>query len=162
MLSIKLKHSAWFGDKEFEITLPAEWDVDVYYPKKAGILSNKKIISKLDSFFENVDLSFVAQGGKVVFLLDDITRPTPVSRAVFHLAKKFMDVGLSKEDIILIIAGGTHEKMTEDELRIKLGDEIFDNFVVFPHDMDKNLRYHGKTSNNTPILINLVLGEVQK
>ena len=102
-----------------------------------------------------------APRSKVLLLVDDITRQTPAWALVPSLLRRLAQAGVSREDIRILIAAGTHTRMTREELEGKLGAEILKGFSVTLHHWrdEENLKTIGATENGTPIRVNRMLGE---
>jgi nickel-dependent lactate racemase len=91
----------------------------------------------------------------VVIMVDDITRPTPTAKILSIVLEWVHKAGIPEEAVLIFMGLGTHRPMTEEELRIKLGDEVPKRYRVINRD------YHagpfvdlGQTENGTPIEIN--------
>ncbi|WP_127721365.1 nickel-dependent lactate racemase [Clostridium sp. AWRP] len=77
---------------------------------------------------------------KVLILIDDNTRSTPISKMLPILIEYITtNVGVTLNNIEIMVANGTHRIMTEKEIIEKVGKEIFDNIKIYQHDVtDKN------------------------
>src|SRR5215212_3302808 len=97
---------------------------------------------------------------RVLVLVDDSTRGTPVPRLLKRVAGELWAAGVSDRQIILLTAQGTHRRMTEGELRRKLG-EFYGRFEVHQHDWldESNLHEFGRTSDGTRATANRLLRE---
>jgi len=69
----------------------------------------------------------------VVVLVDDVTRPTPQSELLPPLLDALNAAGVSDERITAIIALGTHRYMTDDEMRVHLGEGVVARISVLNH-----------------------------
>lgn len=76
----------------------------------------------------------VKPGDRVLILIDDNTRPTPVERILPVLISRLLDSGLKAERIEILTAPGTHRVMTEQELIAKTGRGVSSSFAVHQHD----------------------------
>ena len=72
----------------------------------------------------------VRPGKKIVVITDDGSRPTPVSLILPVLMKKLKECGAEQKDIKIVIALGSHRYMTEDEIKDRVGEEIYDSYSV--------------------------------
>ncbi|MEI6085397.1 MAG: nickel-dependent lactate racemase [Verrucomicrobiota bacterium] len=97
----------------------------------------------------------VRAGNKVVIVHTDITRATPNDRILPVLLAELESAGISRSDITLINALGTHRPQTDAELRQMLGDKIVDNYRCLQHDANDaaNLVSLGKTSRGHPVRV---------
>lgn len=99
----------------------------------------------------------VAQKGKeTVILVDDQTRATPQKRVLPLLLNELNRAGVADEEIMLLIALGTHRHMTEGECLLRFGPEVIDRVKVINHAFDdpSQLVSLGKTASGTPISVN--------
>jgi nickel-dependent lactate racemase len=97
--------------------------------------------------------SLVKSGQTVAISVCDITRPMPSRRVLPPLLKELAHV--PAEQIVILIATGTHRPETRDELEQILGKEVVANFEVINHSaFDPDLVQIGVTSNGIPIWLN--------
>jgi nickel-dependent lactate racemase len=103
----------------------------------------------------------VRRNGRVLILVDDATRATPVALVLRHVIEELEAAGVPDERIAVLTALGTHRRMTERELRDKLG-AVRARFIVYQHDWlhQATLRDFGKTSDGTRVTANRLLAEV--
>lgn len=93
--------------------------------KPTGILSIEKLLSGIKT---------------ISIIVDDGTRPTPTKEILNVLLPKLNNYGFPSENISIIVALGTHEKMNRQSLEAKLGSDILSNFNVIQHNAwEKNL-----------------------
>lgn len=76
----------------------------------------------------------VSKGKKVLILIEDNTRNTPVKRILPVLIDYLKEVGLNTRDIEILTAPGTHRIMTESEVIEKVGKEVYDTVKIYQHD----------------------------
>jgi nickel-dependent lactate racemase len=102
----------------------------------------------------------VRRGDRVIILVDDATRGTPVGLVLAHVATELEAAGVPDERIALLTAQGTHRQMTEFELRGKLGS-FCDRFLVHQHDwLDESaLHEFGRTTDGTRVTANQLLAQ---
>jgi len=108
-------------------------------------LENPIGISKLEELIRFND--------RLVVLVDDITRPTPSARILPHILSRIKKVGVPKSRVQIIMALGTHRPMTEEELEIKLGRRVMNDYEVINRDYRdiSKFVFLGKTESGTPI-----------
>ena len=108
-------------------------------------------------------LSELARGKKTaVVLISDHTRPVP-SRELLPPMLRELREGNPAIDITLLVATGCHRASTEQELRKKLGDEMFDAERVVVHDpfsKEKNVRI-GTLPSGAPLVLNRLAAEAE-
>lgn len=103
----------------------------------------------------------VKKGDKVVILVDDITRLTPVNEILLPILNEINLGGVPDEDICIVIALGTHRPMTQDEINKKYGDEAVARVKIINHNcLDiNNLKHYGRTRRGTDIWVNRLVVE---
>jgi len=72
----------------------------------------------------------IPRGAKINIIVDDASRPTPIARILPVLLKKLRDMGVGNGDVRIIAALGSHRHMTEDELRERVGGEVYREYSV--------------------------------
>ncbi|KKT92243.1 MAG: hypothetical protein UW91_C0024G0006 [Parcubacteria group bacterium GW2011_GWF2_45_11] len=98
---------------------------------------------------------------KVLIVVDDISRPTPVSQFVHLIIEELQHAGISKDKIEFLMALGTHRAMTQEEMTTKLGTEITSCYQVHNHQWDNPdcLSHIGDTNEGIPVWINKLVRE---
>jgi nickel-dependent lactate racemase len=71
---------------------------------------------------------------KVVILIDDKTRPTPQKEALPVILERVRAAGVPADRVDIIVALGTHFPMTEEEIRERVGEDIFRTYRIRNHD----------------------------
>lgn len=102
----------------------------------------------------------VHRDDRVLLLVDDATRGTPVGRVLPHVIGELSAAGVPDERITILTAQGTHRAMSDAELRHKLG-AFATRFTVRQHDwLDKDaLMEFGRTADGTRVTANRLLAE---
>ena len=98
----------------------------------------------------------VKPSDKVLLLIDDHSRSTPV-RAILPLVLEQLKIaGVSDDSITILVALGTHRPMTAAEMEARVGPEIFAKISVLNHAWDDpaSLQYMGATTAGTDIWVN--------
>src|SRR5262245_47106335 len=105
----------------------------------------------------------VKPGDRAVIVHSDITRATPNDRILPVVLAELEAAGLTRQDITLLNALGTHRPQTESELRMMLGDQIVDNYRCLQHNAfdDSNLVSLGETALGHPVRINRLYLEAE-
>ena len=98
----------------------------------------------------------VGPGENVAVLIDDHTRATPTALILPLVIEELRRGGVRDGDITILITHGTHRLSTEEEVRQKVGEEIYGRFRIVQHDCtDEDAQvYVGLTSRGTPVWIN--------
>lgn len=99
---------------------------------------------------------------RVLVVVDDYTRSTPVQLILPKLIKAILATGVRKEDIKILVALGTHRPMTEEEMIGKFGQELCEQYSILNHEWwnPSQLIHLGETEKGTPILVNRMVKEV--
>jgi nickel-dependent lactate racemase len=114
--------------------------------------------------FVTKKISFSKKGIKnirVLLICDDHTRVTPVKVLLPPIFKALELNGIEKKQVILMVAGGSHRLMTQDELLAKFGSTIIDSYRILQHEWnnEKDLKHCGTTAEGVEIYVNKMLLE---
>ena len=91
-------------------------------------------------------------GDSVVIIVDDITRPTPTTKLLPPILARLERAGIPDNAVSIFMALGTHRPMTDDELRVKLGDAAMARYRVINRDYrDGDYVDLGPTESGVPI-----------
>ena len=98
-------------------------------------------------------------GKRVAVVVDDHSRPTPVSEFIRPVMEELAAAGVKDEDVDILIATGVHRASATDEVERKLGRDVMNRFRWQCHDAyDPNeLTDVGATSRGTRVLLNKLL-----
>lgn len=153
-----------FGGKPFELDIPNRNLAEVLSPRpnKAVPDLDTAIEAALDTPIGQSPLeSWIKSRDRVVIVSDDGTRLTPVHRMLPALLRRLNNAGVPDANIACIMALGTHRYMTDDEMRAKVGDEMFRRIRVCNHEWcdPQALVDLGTSSQGTPLLVNRAVVE---
>ena len=93
----------------------------------------------------------------VTIVISDLTRFWMHQDVICGLLVKYLheDMGVPFENIVVVIALGTHRKNSEEEKKTLTGEYVYNNVKVVDHDCDaKDLVYVGTTSFGTKVEVN--------
>lgn len=95
-------------------------------------------------------------GQTVAIAINDKTRPVPHEHLLPPVLQGMRHAGVRDEDVLFIIATGTHPRMTPAEYSAILPAEILDTYRVSCHDSgdEANLTFLGSTARGTPVHVN--------
>lgn len=146
------------SDKLCELKFLENLDVQIAEPKKVQKAENinRMIREALDNPIESDPVEkIVKHGQKVCIITDDNTRHTPVREILNELLPRLEGAGIAKKDILIIMALGSHRKMTCDEMIKKVGKHVFENYkIVNSEFQDKSMLVEvGKSQMGTPIRV---------
>jgi lactate racemase len=147
--------------KKIDFSLPKGWNL-ISAEDKPPILGVadpvKEIKRALDQPIGSPKIEELARPGMdVVLLFDDLQRPTPVHLALPEILNRLNRAGVPDNRITGICSLGTHPIPTLDQLKIKVGDEIFSRLQnrIFPHDPHASDNVIiGKTHRGTVVEVN--------
>ncbi len=71
-----------------------------------------------------------SHGKKAAVIVDDLSRPTPAALIIPFVIEELLSAGIAKQDIVIIMALGSHRRMTEKEIIAKIGGEIAREYRV--------------------------------
>jgi lactate racemase len=99
---------------------------------------------------------WIRPADRVLIVSDDNTRSTPADRIVPVLLEQLTAAGVSEDRISCIMALGTHRYMTEQEMRTKVGEDVYRRIRVLNHEWKdpKQLVDLGRSSRGTPVSVN--------
>jgi lactate racemase len=97
----------------------------------------------------------VRPGQRIAVSLCDATRPQPRRLMVEALLAELEGIS-TRDDVVLLVATGTHRGNTDAELREMLGDDIVDTMRIVNHDArdDASLTWVGTHGNGVPVWLN--------
>jgi len=153
MFSIPWK--AWYGDGEFKLTFPSEWEVEFFSMHDAPSIGKEEIAKALFSPIGSKPLSIIAKGKKrAVIVVDDISRPTSAYRILPLIMDELRRAGIKEKNIRIITSLGAHRPMLREDLIKKLGENIWNSIEIHNHNPFENLVNLGTSTRGTPICIN--------
>ena len=150
-----------WGPGSLSVDVPDTWDV-IFPERKAG--GKQKNADELAVIRDSLKKPIGAKplqghklkGKKIVVIVDDITRPTPVHKFFHLILDSLRKAGASMKNVTVIPGLGIHTPMKEAEMAEKIGAKNlkqvrWENHEAF--DLKAN-HYFGTTSRNTPVYLN--------
>lgn len=103
----------------------------------------------------------VKPDARIAIIIDDLSRPTPVSTMLPEVMKAIISAGGSYSQVTVIPALGVHRPMTEVEVRLRMGKDVPPDLAWESHDCDnlEKLKFLGITSRETPVYVNRTMAE---
>ena len=97
----------------------------------------------------------VRPGQRVAVSICDATRPQPRREMLTALLEELEGITRTN-DLVVLVATGTHRGNTDAELREMLGDELVDSLHVVNHDCrdDSTLTWRGTMGDGVPVWLN--------
>lgn len=124
------------ANESLALTLPWDDSDAVLRPQEVAAATNEDalIAASLDVPLGRPRLEeMVRPQHKVLIIIDDNTRPTPVARIMPHILERLQRAGVPDKNINILVASGTHRLMTQDEIRAKVGNDIAQRFAITCH-----------------------------
>ena len=154
---IELKTGSWCGDRTVTLTFPAHWSIQTHEGIEQPALSPSQIETQIVHPVENLKLeSLLSPDKTVAIVIDDHTRPTPVSEILQPLLRLLNTNGISNQQIKIIVAIGTHILKYVSFMKSKLMD-ILDSGVeiILPDCRNRrDLVYMGESNTGIPVYVN--------
>ncbi len=93
---------------------------------------------------------------KVVIVIDDISRPTPLHLLFKPVVEELIAAGAQRSNISVLTALGVHRPMTQVEIAAKIGWDHVKELDWYNHDPrdERGLAFLGVTSRGTPVKLN--------
>jgi nickel-dependent lactate racemase len=147
--------------------LPAEWLGEVIQPTpvEPAVDAQAQIGWALDHPLGSLPLAQLARPSQpVTILVDDYSRPTPVSLLLTPLLERLAAAGARPQDIRLVVAPGSHRRMSPDELRLKIGGlaDQGGGILLTPQiqaGQQEEMVYTGRTPGGVPVWVNRWVAE---
>ena len=95
-----------------------------------------------------------SKSSKILLIVDDNTRRTPVRRLLPTICKTLADAGVADENVKILFASGTHREMTREEKVEKIGEEALERYACVSHDYEGAHVSLGETKFGTPVEVN--------
>jgi nickel-dependent lactate racemase len=154
-----------WGRESLSLDLPADWNLVATLrpsPRKsvANVHAETERSLKLPIGFERLS-EMVKSDMKIALIIDDNSRPTPVSLILPAVVDELMKGGVSLQQVTVVPAPGVHRSMTEEELKGRVGGKLFYdvNWEIHDCDDEDKLKFLGKTRRGTPVTINRTVAE---
>ena len=136
------------------LDVPPSWDVHVFRPRTPAPLSQAELAAALEAPAGQPALREQARGkSRPVIILDDLTRPTPADRVLPLVLRQLEEGGIRREQVTLLIGGGTHRAATPEQALRKVGRDGHGCRIVV-HDQRRDLVRMGRTSFGSPVIVN--------
>jgi len=166
-----MKEIIFYGDDAFFYNFPPE--IDIYYanePIKPLENDKRAIKEAIENPINSEKLEdLLDEKSRVTICFDDVSLPLPAmiddvrGKAAEVVLEKLNAIGVKKENIVFICAGGLHRKVKPKELKHILGKKVYIEYKdqISNHDADdtENLVVLGKTQDGTEVEINKTAAE---
>jgi nickel-dependent lactate racemase len=153
-----------YGTGEISVRIPGKNYLKTIIPRyRPGVEDEREeILSTLQNPIGTPPLREMAKKGmNTVIVVNDVTRPTPTYKLLPPLLEELEACGIPDQDILMLVATGTHRDTRPDELESLLGKEIPSRFRVINHHCQEKegMVDLGTTSQGIPIIISRLFYE---
>ena len=155
--SFKIPWAAWIDPEYLEITFPDSWDVTACRMNGADgpVLNDEAIKQLILNPIGTQRISELAKGKeKIVIVVDDMTRTTPISRIIPHVLEELDIAHIGLDQITILLALGAHKPMNRNDCILKLGEDVVNTINIENHHPYENLTNLGESKIGTPIEVN--------
>lgn len=152
-----------YGEGRIEFSLPPSWSAKVVEVKKQIEIPEdpeKEIDDALNNPVKSERIEELARfASEVAILFDDHHRTTPSRSILPYVIERLKKGGIDEGRIRLICASGTHPKPKEEDLKEKIGINIYESFKdrISIHDPFAEHVFIGRSRRGTPVEIDKVV-----
>jgi nickel-dependent lactate racemase len=148
-----LTTAAWYGDLPLELVFPEDWNVVVHEPDLPPPLDRAEIAAAIQAPVAAPSLRSLAAGAhRVVVIVDDLTRPTPVEHVLPHILEELESAGTPRANVTILVGSGTHGPASSDAMKRKVGASA-EGCRLVSHDDLADCPKVGVTKMRTPVFV---------
>ena len=155
-----------YGKKDIQIPIQDKNIIQVLNSNKQKLLLHPE--KKLRELLKNPinspslkDLIVKKQAKKILVVVNDITRPTPYEIILPPLLEDLHHIGVKKENIIFIIATGSHRGNLKEEIKEIFGENIAGTYKFINHDdLESQMKNYGQLKSGNQLLVNSIVSEM--
>ncbi len=93
----------------------------------------------------------VKPGEKIAIVTSDITRPMPSKIVLPPVIEELKRAEVEEKDISIVLALGCHRNHTEEEIKLLVGEEIYNSDIqIIDSEMDRCINF-GRCKHGTPV-----------
>lgn len=153
-----MKSTFLFGKTGVDVEVPGNIPCREVRSRKAIPVPDETaaVEAALDNPIGLAPILELARGKKTAAIsVCDITRPAPNRITLPPLLKRLHQAGITKENIILLIATGLHRAATPEEISLIVGPEIAAGYRIVSHNAraHEEHRFIGETRRGTPVFV---------
>jgi lactate racemase len=155
-----MEYSFPYGRKQLSFTIPNEATIlTTSTPQTAPFIDlSSKIPLLLDHPTNGHSLQELIDRKKdqsIAIIVNDATRSTPTRKVLDVLLPYLHERGVQKNQIVIVIATGTHRQATKQEIKTIVGTYVSHHYEIVCHDCDaSDLVSVGKLSSGTELKVN--------
>ncbi len=153
----KIPWATWREPEFLELTFPDSWNISLYKMNGSDVpeLKEEEIKKSILNPIGAPKISELAKDkSNVVIVIDDMTRPTPVSKIIPYVLEELNKRNIKDDQITILLAIGAHRPMTRHDCILKLGIDLVNRLRIENHHPYENLIYLGESTKGTPIFVN--------
>lgn len=145
-----------YGKTWLNAEIADSYCLEVLLPKNVPPAADPATVVEEAVYHPLGDVRPPQKGQSVAIAINDKTRPVPHEHLLPPILAGIQRAGIPNEDVLLVIASGTHPVMPPAEYTWILPPEILQDYRVACHDADndRNLIYLGQTSRGSPVYVN--------
>ena len=152
---ITINWGAWNGDTPLTLSLPEKCDTFVARMQDATAQSDSGLLHAFNNPIGSATLQELVKGKhNIAITVEDMTRPSRLERIFNIILNDLEAAGITREEIIIIVATGAHAPMTGLEMENKLGEFVAKNYRIINHNPYDNLSDTGIFLGKTPVKVN--------
>ncbi|MCJ7594730.1 MAG: nickel-dependent lactate racemase [Desulfobacterales bacterium] len=129
-------------NQKVHFSLPSQWSLSHFLESEEDILLpqvSQMAREALEAPLGTAPLKNLVSGaGRIAIIVDDWTRPTPVADILQVLLPQLVRNSVPREKVTIVVALGTHEAMTKEELERRVGREAASSYRVVQHNAWQN------------------------
>ena len=126
------------GEKKQTFTISPKWDILEHTRISEGVttasvgdLTQGALTAPIGS---PPLCELVEKNNEVAILVDDPARATPVDQMLPPILSELLEAGVSREQITIVVALGTHRFASQKDLEAKVGESVLQEYRVVQHD----------------------------
>jgi nickel-dependent lactate racemase len=147
-----------YGDTEQTLTIPERFSVDIITSKDIAASTDplRLVEAALDEPLDGFSLKKFDGVRTAAIAINDKTRPVQYEFLIPPLLNRLAALNISAENIRFIVATGTHKPASAAEAAALCPGCIAERYQIVSHNCDDqaNLVELGRTSANTPVIVN--------
>ncbi|MEW6323804.1 MAG: lactate racemase domain-containing protein [Nitrospirota bacterium] len=157
-MELEMRTGVWYHDRPFTVTFPDAWEVTAHWPATPPPLTDEQIRERMHHPTGQPPLRELARTARrPIVIVDDLSRPTPVSAIFPHVLEEFYAAGIAPDRVTVLVATGTHGPQHAAALARKLGPDATQRCHVQIHHDRRHTSTIGRTSFGTPVAVNRAL-----
>ena len=145
-----------YGKRYLRAVLPVGYRAEIVSPHEHPPTADPAALVMQAVYNPLGDVLPPRAGQSVAIAINDKTRPVPHEHLLPPVLQGMRHAGVRDEDVLFIIATGTHPRMRPAEYGCILPSDILNAYRVACHDAhdEANLAYLGETARGAPVHIN--------